>query len=295
MPTSLANPMPPASDAAILARALAHGGADGVSLLGQWHLEPAIVLGLAVGAAGYLVAARRAARRGHAPVPGGRIASFFAGLGVLAVALIGPLDAYNDRSFTAHMLQHLALIQVAAPLLVLGRPARVVMQALPPLAIGRVLRAVIGRGAGKAMLAAALSPWVVGLLFNANLVLWHLPPAYDAALRSPLVHDLEHIGFLAAALPLWWMLLGPFQRHAPVPSHAAYGLSFASCMAGGTVALALIFAPFPLYPWYRVAANPWGLSALADQRLGGIIMAVGGAIYFALLFALLWREVDRPA
>jgi cytochrome c oxidase assembly factor CtaG len=179
--------------------------------------------------------------------------------------------------------------------LVLGDPATTFVRALPPSVVGRALRAVTARRGGKQLVAAALSPLVVGLLFNANLVLWHLPPAYDAALRDPWIHDLEHAGFFGSALMLWWMVLEPFQRHAPAPSHAAYGLSFASCMAGGTVALALIFAPFPIYPWYQGVINPWGLSALADQRAGGLIMALGGAIYLAMLFALLQREVDRPA
>lgn len=276
-------------------RAALHAEPGGDGGWWQWHLEPAVVLGLLGAAAVYLIATRATRRRGHAPPAAMRVASFLAGLGVLAVALIGPLDAYNDRSFTSHMLQHLAMMQLAAPLLVLGRPATTVMRALPPPLVGRALRAVAARRGGRGLMAAALSPLVVGLLFNANLVLWHLPPAYDAALRDTWVHDLEHAGFLGTALPLWWMVLGPLQRHAPAPSHAAYGLSFASCMAGGTVALALIFAPFPIYPWYRDVANPWGLTALADQRLGGLIMALGGAIYFAMLFALLWREVDRPA
>jgi len=274
-------------------RALAHGAVPGEPWLGAWHPAPAPVAALLLAAAVYLWAAAVARRRGHAPPAAWRVASFLAGLGVLAVALVGPLDAANDVSFTMHMAQHLALMQLGAPLIVLGRPGATILRAIPAARVGGALRALVRLPGGRATLAALVSPWLVGIAFNANLALWHLPWAYDAALRSAGIHDAEHLGFLGAAIALWWMLLGPFGRHGPASPHAAFGLSFASCMAGGTVALALIFAPYPIYPWYRTTASPLGLSALADQRLGGLIMAAGGAVYFVVLFGLLWRDANR--
>ena len=272
--------------------------AAGAGEFAPWSFAPPLLLGLGLLALAYLWAWRRAPGDTRPRRPGQALA-FLAGLVALGAAFGGPIEGYSDDSLAAHMVQHLILLQLAPPLLWLGRPITLAGERLPGLFTRRPASGSagdggsgLGRRAGRlAQRLAALprSPWLVGLLFNLDLLLWHLPSAYTASLRSPAVHAAEHLSFLGLALAFWWLVLEPGAR--PEGRHAVYGLCFASCMAGMLVALALTFAPLALYPWYVGRGPlPWGLDPLADQRAGGLIMFAGGLVYLGLLFQLLARE-----
>ena len=226
-------------------------------------------------------------------------ALFLVGLGTLAAALGGPVEIYSDDALSFHMIQHLILLQVAPLLIVLARPLRLATSLLSnrisDQAIYRIRRL-------QRVVSFMRSPWLVGIVFNLNLMLWHLPPAYDAALTTPRVHALEHLSFLVTGLAFWALVIDATSQEPPHSEikqnesgiHAAFALCFASCMAGMLIALSLTFAAEPLYPWYRMRGDhPMGLSTLDDQRLGGLIMFAGGIAYFALLMGLLYAH-SRP-
>lgn len=256
-----------------------------------WSFEPLPAIALAMAAVAYAAGLAGARRRGR-PAPGaGRIAAFYAGLGAIGLALLGPPDAFADDSFLVHMLQHLLMLILAPRLLIEGRPVQVALRAAPPATV----RAISGRlGANRAWRIAArvlASPWFVFLAYNVNLVLWHVPRYYEAALRSAWVHELEHALFFGTALLFWWIIVDPHPRHHKASPHAVYALSMTTCLAGNVLAAALTLSPEVLYGWYAERGpNPFGLDPLVDQRLGGAVMWAGGLVYFGVLFSLLARE-----
>jgi cytochrome c oxidase assembly factor CtaG len=223
---------------------------------------------LAVASAGlvYLRADQRV--RAHGPRSRMPRRAFLLGLSVVLLALTGPLDAAVARSFSLHMVQHLALTMVAAPLLVLGAPIRLVLQAWPGSprrALARVLRSPAVR-----LLSHPLVGW--SLFF---LVLWgaHLTGWFEASLRNDGVHALEHAAFLGTALLFWMPVVhaDPLARPMPYPARILY--LFAAMPAMAFLGLAIVSARDILYPSY---AQIEGVArALADQRAAGAIMWAG--------------------
>jgi putative membrane protein len=215
--------------------------------------------------------------------------SFFAGLAVLIAALTGPLDAAVATSFSAHMVQHLLLTMVAAPLLLFGAPLTLALVAWP----GAPRRAILGvvRSHPARLLTKPVVAWA--LFFG---VLWgvHLTGIYDAALRDPLIHALEHIVLLGTAL-LFWM---PIVRADPSPavlSHPARILYlFVAMPAMAFLGLVLVSANEPLYATYADAVGP--ARAVADQQMAGAIMWAGTMVLIvpALGFVLWdWMRLDE--
>lgn len=259
-----------------------------------WTFEPIPALAIAVVAIAYAAGLRMARSRGRRIPDGRRVVAFYAGLGTLALAMLGPFDAYADDSFFVHMLQHLAMLVVAAPLLLVGRPVQLAVGAGRP----RVVRALSGVvGSSRALRGAVdllASPWIVFTAFNLNLILWHLPRAYEAALRDEMIHEVEHALFFGTALLFWWIIIDPHPSGQRASPHAVFGLSLSTCLVGNVLAAAITLSPTVLYGWYvERDTNPFGLEPLVDQRLGGATMWLGGLIYFGVLFALLAREGRR--
>jgi putative membrane protein len=211
--------------------------------------------------------------------------SFYLGLVAVLVALAGPLDRAAETSQAWHMAQHVVLLAVAAPLLVLGAPLRRVAWMLPEnwerrLRRNGVLRAL--SGATPALLAVGI------IVQSAVLAAWHLPGPYQAAVRNPLVHVLEHLAFLGAGVLLWWAIL-----HA---SRARLGTGvlalFVAAIPGTSLGLLMTVARTVWYPVYGT-----GAAALEDQQLAGVVMwAVGNTIYLIAavgLFAAWLSSLER--
>ncbi|KQU71447.1 MULTISPECIES: cytochrome c oxidase assembly protein [unclassified Rhizobacter] len=258
------------------------GEAAPASIVGT---EPWVFAWLALSIGLYAIGTARLWRHAGAGrgLHAGTVAAGAAGFAVLALALASPVDALADRLFAAHMVQHELLMVVAAPLLVLGRPLAAWAWALPPAARQRVggwLRHPAWRVPWRA-LTHPLSAWSLHAL---ALWAWHLPLCFEAALRSPAWHALQHASFLGTALLFWWCTL------AAVPRRAIGGalLSLFTTMLH-TGALGALFSLSPLvwYPHYLGSAPVLGLDPLEDQQLGGLIMWVpAGAAYLA---AALWQ------
>lgn len=270
---------------------LLHGSVDG-AFLSSWSLNPLPANLLAVAALVYAVGLRASRRRGRRPLPAWRILAYYGGLTTTAIALIGPLDTWNDELFFIHMLQHLVLMIVAAPLLLLGRPVHVALQALPPARSSAIVGAVFRRRRVRQTATLLTHPATVFLLFNLNLALWHWPPMYTSALESALVHEIEHVAFFGTALLFWWIIIDPVPRHHRAAPHWQFGMCFGTCMIGSLVAAALTLANRVIYPHYLGVEQPWGFDPLTDQKLGGGIMWISGALYFILMFAMLYRMVN---
>jgi cytochrome c oxidase assembly factor CtaG len=252
---------------------------------GAWSLEPTVLLGLSVTIFVYRRGqlARSTRPDGRASRSGGdarwRTWCFTGGLAAVAVALVSPLDAMAGVLASAHMVQHVALVLVAAPLLALSAPAHTLLRGTPMAArraTGRWRRRL---GLTPRTVRALITPAGAWLLHVGVLWFWHAAAAYDAALSNPLVHVLEHATFLLTALLFWRVVIGGAGRVAP-----GYGvlLVFGMSMQSVFLSALLTFASTPWYDGYATTTQAWGLTPLADQQLAGVIMWVpAGAVYLA--------------
>ena len=226
-------------------------------------------------------------------VSGWRVAAFSGGLLALFIALISPLDALSGALFSAHMVQHLLLMMVAAPLLVLGAPPVALTWALPQRWRARVGRWWHGQTVLRSSWQALSHPAAVWGLYMSALWVWHLPLLYEAALRSEFIHFLEHGCFLAAAVLFWWTL-----ARCPLRGRLSYGAGilyvFTTALHSGLLGSLLTFTPRLWYPIYAASTPGWGLTPLEDQQLAGVTMWVPmGIIYTIAALALLgvWLQV----
>jgi putative membrane protein len=225
----------------------------------------------------------RLRRRGRADKAGwDRVALFAAGLGVSLFAVVGPLDRLaDDKLLAAHMGQHvligdlgpaLMVTAVRGPLLVFLLPAAI----LAPLARNGRVRAVVG---------TLLRPRVAFSLWAANLAVWHVPYLYDLALRHERLHNFEHVCWVFTGILVWTLLVDPgSHRRLTVAGRVALAASMFA--AGQILTDVLVFSFTPLYPAYHGA---YGISAVTDQQLAGIVMMVEQLLTLGTCVALLLR------
>jgi putative membrane protein len=234
-----------------------------------------IAIGLLALVAGYLFITRTSP---FSP----RKASFIAGAAVIFVALGPPLDDWSDHYLLlAHMVQHLLLIMLAAPLLLYGTPARL----LEPLTRNRITN-FVGYWLTRPVIAYAVA--------NAVFVLWHVPMFYEMALRSQPVHVVEHAMLLGTALLAWWPILGPLPQwpRLALPLHSLY--FFAMTLPGSAVGAFITFADPGLYAPYDTAKRIFGIDLATDQQAAGLLMWVAvGTIYLLLITVSFFRWVSR--
>jgi cytochrome c oxidase subunit 2 len=255
---------------------------------GPW-LVLAISLAVALYAAG-VGRAWRAAGAGRGIGPGRALAGLL-GLVALTAALASPLEPLAGLLFSAHMAQHLLLVLVAAPLLVVGVPLLALLWLLPP-AARRGLVAAWRRGPARGAWHRLSHPLVAWALLVALLWGWHLPAAYQAALRATALHALEHASLLGAAGLFWWALLQPLGRRR-LSRLAAPLMLFATAAQGGLLGAMITLAPEPWYSHYARVAEAAGFSALADQQLAGLLMWVPpGGLYLGVGCWLLFRALS---
>lgn len=280
----------------------AHGGAHTPAdfhFWSEWSARPGVLWPLLIGFGLYLTGIARL--WGRAGVGRGisrvRAASFCAGLLVLTAALISPLDAISASLFWLHMVQHLLLILVAAPLLVLGAPEVAWLWALPARwrgAVGRVesriARSIIGRdhGSGK-------GPLIVVVMATGVLWAWHAPVLYDLAFKSDALHTAEHVGFLITSI-LFWATILRFRTRERLGNGLRMLNVFAMAMQGSILGALITFARVPLYESHLQAPTAWGLEPLEDQQIAGLIMWVPPAfLYIGVLACLFVGWLDAVA
>ena len=266
--------------------ALAHDGRAAESgrlgtVLTTWTFD-APGLALAVIAGGlYLWAYLRVRRDSPAfRFPAWHAACFGLGWFLLIIGLASPIDAYSDDLFWAHMLQHVLITMVIAPLMLLGAPATLALRAASP----RVRRDYLVPLLDSRLLRFLTFPPIAVAVFILGIWLWHLPAAYDAAIASEALHFLEHAVFLLGATLFWWMIIGvDASRLRPAHVWRAALLVLAILQ---NIGLGLILTNIgePAYDTYvqAAAAREWGPDALTDQRIGAGIMWVPGSMMFAI-------------
>ena len=263
---------------AVAGPALAHGGAEASGA----PRNLAIVASLAFAVIVYGLGLRNLWSRagGGRGIGASRVAAFAAGLALAGGLLLSPLDGWAERLLAVHMAQHFALMLIAAPLLVLGRPGIVMLWALPADARARLGRSLPGLAGGA--WGRVTHPFSAWLIFLVALWAWHVPALHQRAIAYEWLHALQHASFLGAALVFWTMI---FARPSLAAFLAVFGTAVQSC------ALAALMTTSGSV-WYPAYGGTAGLSAIEDQQLAGLIMWVPCCIVMigaglALLFRVL--------
>ena len=231
-------------------------------LIGRWNIDPVLIAALLFGSMAHLSVVggpgRGFARRAYlAPA---------AGWAILAVLFVSPLCALTSALFSVRVVHHVVMVAVAAPMLAL----------------------TLGRTAAATALARAGA--AAFIVHTALLWLWHAPAPYAAALADPLVFWVMELSLLGSAVALWLAILSP-----TAPIGRTLGLLLGAVVQMGMLGAVITFARTPLYDAHLGTTTPWGLSALQDQQLAGLMMWVPAALpYLAVALFMLGRRLDRP-
>jgi putative membrane protein len=263
----------------------------------NWRLEviiPLLLLGYVYLAGWRRLRQRTAASRStgrslhRAPLTAvWRPIGYLLGLLCIALALISPIDSLGQQLFFMHMIQHLLLIMIAPPLLLIANPMPVLLWGLPTkwrLSAGHAIGHLLHRDSQfRHVLRTATAPGIVWLVWVIALFSWHDPSMYNAALRYDFIHDLEHLSFFIASMLFWWHVTGAGPR---VHRQFGYIGAIAFCLAAVPPNMALgvwlAFNENVIYSYYEAVPRLWVTDPLTDQRIGGIIMWIPGSMMFLL-------------
>jgi putative copper resistance protein D len=262
------------------------------SLLLGWTFAPIPTLAIVVAAGVWLWAVRRvdAGHPAH-PVPRRRTVAFLAALFALGLALTSGIERYDTTLFSVHMLQHVLLVLVAAPLIAMAAPITLVLRLVSP-ATRRAWILPILHSRLVRLLAFPVTAWVVfaGVMWGS-----HFSGLFDVALEDPLVHDLEHGLFLASALLFWWPAVGADPAPWRLSHPARIGYVFLQMTQNTFLAVVLLNVSTVLYPHYASLGRPYGVDPLADQRLAaGVMWIAGDGIFLAAIMVLvaMWMRSE---
>lgn len=250
----------------------------------NWHAHPDALIGLAVLEGIYLlgVGPLRERYRLADKVEPRQVATFTAGVLAIFVALVSPIHVLSDKYlFSVHMVQHVLLMLVAPPLLLLGTPDWLVRPLLRPNWSFRLARFLT-------------HPVIAFAAVNIIFSMWHIPVLYNLSVEHHLIHVGQHLLFIGTSLMMWWPILSlmPELPRISYPLQMVYLFLL-------SVAQLILFAPItfsrqPIYEWYVNAPRVLNISPLVDQQLGGIIMKMaGGVLFMTLLIVFFFRWFGR--
>jgi len=222
--------------------------------------------------------------------------AFAAGWTLLLVALVSPLHRLGEVLFSAHMTQHELLMVAAAPLLVLGRPIVAFLWAIP-LEWRRTAGFWAAAGPLPDLWKVVTRPLTAWILHALAIWIWHAPGLYQQTLVSDAMHTAQHVSFLGTGLLFWWALLRGHDRRLGRPVAVLY--LFTTALHTSLLGALLAFSSTLWYPLYDARTVAWGITALEDQQLAGLIMWVPAGLAYliaALSIAGSWlREAPTRA
>jgi putative membrane protein len=253
-----------------------------------WNADPLVLLSLGVLAWLYGRGLRRLWRKlgGGRAVRRGQAAAFYGSLGVLAIALLSPIDSMSEELSSMHMVQHMLLMTAAAPLFVIGSPTLVLAWGMPAWQEGE------SHPAFTFAFRLPQTPILWHPLFLCGLSAttlwaWHHPIPYQAALRDPLVHDAQHVSFFVVACLFWRACLGTGGARRMSPAVAVPYL-FSMSVLASALGVFLALSPRPWYDDYTNRTPAWGLTPLEDQQLAGLIMWMPACLIYPAIAAILF-------
>jgi putative membrane protein len=244
----------------------------------SWTLDPMPIVAAAALAGAYVARWRSVRGQAHRDrdAPVWRLCCFVGALALGVGALVSPLDALADQLFFMHMLQHVLLLDLVPILAILG--------------LTRVLLRPLTRSIGELERRAGVvaHPVFAVVVYVVVIWAWHVPAAYDAALRHGAVHLLEHTTFVLAGTLYWWHLLSPIRARMRLAGMGPVVYMASTKVLVGALGMGLAFAPSALYAYYTHRPRVWGFSAISDQSLAGILMALEQSIVMGIALVVLF-------
>jgi putative membrane protein len=247
----------------------------------QWDFHESIFLGTVAAVVLYTLGVtywRKKYNLSPTPVSTRQAVTFYGSMVLMYLSLDGPLHHLADElSFAMHMVQHLLLQMVWAPLFILGLP-------------GWLIKPLVQKDWVKRLGRTLTRPLYASLLFQGCIWIWHFPPVYELALTNHPFHIAEHLLFMATAVIFWWVIFSPIEE-TPRPTHG-WQMMFLLLNLAPMKALGLIITVHNdlLYTFYAVQPRLWGLTPVGDQRAGGLLMwVVGGLPLWAALAYVFWH------
>lgn len=264
--------------------ALHAGGLDEL-LLGRFEVHPSVLLGCLLLAGVYAYAVGAGARRwGWTEVRAERwrVVCWGLALATTFLSLDGPLHELSDEYlFSAHMTQHLLLMLVMPPLLIVGVPPALIRRTLRDRSVYRLARLLT-------------HPVAAFTAYNLVFLGWHFPAAYNAALEHHSLHIVQHLMFISVAVMMWWPVIAPVTELERIPDGPMLMLYVFAFGIPSTILSAFITMSDSLfYPYYAAAPRVTSLDPLQDQRLGGLLMWIPGMLVFWLAISAVWFRWTR--
>jgi cytochrome c oxidase assembly factor CtaG len=254
---------------------------DAQALLESWSAPIGVNLSLCLAALVYTIGWFRLRIVFPTLIPAWRLAAFSAGIVSLWIAVGSPLEALDDVSLSVHMVQHLLLMAVAPPLILLGAPTLPLLRGFPRMiraAVGPILHWPPAKWLGRVL----TDPAVCWIAASTALIAWHIPAAFELALRSDSWHKMEHACFFATSLMFWWPVIQPFPSVARWPGWSIPLYLFLGTLPGGALGAFLTFCDRVLYPSYGSAPMVFHFSPLEDQVFAGALMWVFGTFVYTV-------------
>ena len=254
------------------------------SPLYQWSAEPTVVIGVLFLCTLYGLAWRRAraSRASHAPGYG-RLTLFVVSQVLVVLALLSPIDSLGDQDLLVmHMVQHLILLDLVPITLILS--------------LNKVLLRPVTR---RVQALERRAGWLGGpvfavLAYIGVMYAWHVPGAYDLALRHEWIHACEHLSFSIAGFLYWWHVLSPIRARRRLTGLGPLAYMSTAKIAIGGLGVALAFLPRVIYPFYAHLPHYWGLTPLEDQSMAGLVMALEQSLVMGVaLVYLVYRMFDE--
>ena len=252
------------------------------AMIRSWSFPPAATFAIVLSALVYVRGWWLLRRAGVPFLPPWRAVAFLSGLCSIWVALASPVDVLNEFILTAHMLQHMLLMMVAPPLILLGAPLIPLVRGLPNLATREFIGPLLNWSVAERMGRTLTHPVVATLLMGVGMFAWHTPSLYELALRSSSWHETEHACFFLTALIFWWPVVLPWPGRAQWPRWAMIPYLLVADLQNTALSATLTFSDRVLYPSYSAVPRLIGLSPLEDQIAAGAFMWVAGSLVFVV-------------
>ena len=260
----------------------------------SWSFQLPVTCFLVLAAFFYLKGWLRLRKALPNTIPVWRLAAFMGGLFSLWIAVGSPLQDFDEALLSIHMVQHILLMGVAPPLILLGAPALPFLHGLPQ----RLVRGVLGpilrwaplQGLGHAM----THPVFCWLAATIALIGWHIPGAFELAVHSPFVHEVEHASFFTTSILFWWPVVQPWPSVARWPRWSIPLYLFLGTLANDTVSAFLALFDRVLYPSYASLPRPFNVSPLNDQAFAGAMMWVFGTFVYLVPAVVITMQILSP-
>lgn len=246
------------------------------SILNEWSPPISIDVAIFLVALTYLRGWMRLRHSSPSLIGAWRPATFLAGMLSLWIAIGSPLSAFDETSLSVHMVQHILLMLVVPPLVLLGAPSLPLLHGLPQWFVRSILGPVLRWRPVQALGKTLTHPLVCWIVAAVALIAWHVPAAFELALRSDSWHDVEHACFLSTSILFWWPVIQPFPSEARWPRWSMPVYLFLGMFPSSALGAFLTFCDRVLYPSYGETISMFGITPLQDQIFAGALMWVFG-------------------